>query len=172
MNAQAWLFSFLLFLGIERCVELVISRRNEAWIRARGGMEYGQAHTRALFTFHFLWFVSFVLEASFNKASLLIPPGVFILAVLLLQSGRYWCIKSLGRFWNTKILVLPGASAVHTGPYRLIRHPNYLVVLIEIVLYPALFGFWLTALFFGLANLWFLRVRIGQEERALAANTD
>lgn len=170
MPPDTWIYLFLLVLGMERTAELVIARSNESWIRARGGAEYGRSFTVAIMVLHTLWFASFAAEAFVIGASLLIPPEVFIPLVFLLQGGRYWCILSLGRYWNTKILVLPGASAICAGPYRLLRHPNYLIVMMEIPLYPACFGCWLTTVVFGLGNVLLLRVRIQQEERALARN--
>jgi methyltransferase len=113
------------------------------------------------------WFFSFGLEAAARGANLLCSPTSLILVFLLFQVWRYWCILSLGRFWNTRIIILPGAGLVRAGPYRLLKHPNYVVVLLEIFVYPALFGCWITALIFGLSNILVLTKRIRQEETAL-----
>jgi methyltransferase len=85
---------------------------------------------------------------------------------------RYWCILTLGVFWNTRILVLPGAAAVRRGPYRFLRHPNYLVVTLEFALLPLLMRAPFTLVVFSLANLAVLRRRIRFEEQALREETD
>lgn len=172
MEQALWVFLFIVTLVAERTLELVIARKHEAWIRSLGGKEYGFGFSRLIVLFHTAWFVSFAAEACLVKAVPLVAPRYLVLIFLLLQGGRYWCIVSLGRYWNTKILVLPGASVIREGPYRWLRHPNYVVVAIEVALYPVLFGCWMTALSFGVGNLWVLRKRIGQEEQALAENTD
>ena len=168
MGVDAWFRAFLVFLAIERGFEMGLARRNEAWIRSQGGREYGAVFTRVIFVFHLAWFLSFAVEAFYRKASLAIHPALFIILVLLLQGARYTCIASLGKFWNTKILVLPGASPVRRGPYRFLKHPNYLVVILELVLYPACFRCVYTAVIFGILNLALLWTRIREEERALA----
>jgi methyltransferase len=172
MMRGIWAYILLMLLAGERGFEILTARRNEAWIRLQGGREYAASFSKLIFAFHAAWFVSFAIEAYWRGALPLVSPPSLIAALLLLQCLRYWCIVSLGRFWNTKVLVLPGASIVRRGPYRLLRHPNYLVVLIEIPLYPALLGCWFTALLFGIVNTWVLRARIRQEEGALRENTD
>jgi methyltransferase len=157
---------FLIILAAERGVELVISKLNEIHLRRLGAREYGAAFTRLLVGFHVCWFFSFGLEAAARGANLLCSPTSLILVFLLFQVWRYWCILSLGRFWNTRIIILPGAGLVRAGPYRLLKHPNYVVVLLEIFVYPALFGCWTTALIFGFSNILVLKKRIRQEETA------
>jgi methyltransferase len=169
MTATAWAYGLIAFLIVERLLEVRIARRNRAWILARGGAEHRRDFTRLLFLFHGLWFSAFSTETLLGGAELLLPPAIIAGLVILLQGLRYYCIFSLGRFWNTRILVLPGARPVRRGPYRWLRHPNYLVVLIEIPLYPALFGCFYTALLFGAANLLILKTRIKQEEQAMVA---
>ena len=158
---------FLVILAAERGVELVISRRNEIHIKKLGGKQYGAAFTRLLVGFHVCWFFSFGMEAAARAANLLCSPKSLILVFLLFQVWRYWCILSLGRFWNIKIIALPGAELVRAGPYRFLKHPIYVVVLLEIFVYPAFFGCWTTALIFGFSNILVLKKRIRQEETAL-----
>ena len=158
---------FLIILAAERGVEQVISRRNEIRIKKLGGEEYGAAFTRVLFGFHVCWFFSFGLEAAARDAKLLVSPASAVLVFLFFQAWRYWCIISLGRFWNTKIIAVPGAELVRAGPYLFFKHPNYAVVSLEIFIYPAIFGCWITALVFGLSNIFVLKKRIRQEEAAL-----
>ena len=167
MAEHAWAYLFIGVLGIERLVELFIARRNEKWMLSRGAKEYGRSFSKVLFTFHGLWFFSFTLEAALTQRSALIGPVWIIGMLLLMQFLRYWCILSLGYHWNTKIIVLPSAKIVRNGPYRWVNHPNYWVVRIEIALYPILFGCFVTAIVFGVANLWMLNRRIAEEENAL-----
>jgi methyltransferase len=167
MGAAAWAYGFMALLLGERLLEVRIARRNRAWVMARGGAEYRRDFTHLLFLFHALWFTAFGIETLLRGAHMLLPPTAIAGGALCLQGLRYSCIYSLGPFWNTRILVVPGTAPVRRGPYRWIRHPNYLVVLIEIPLYPALFGCFYTALLFGAANLFMLKTRIKQEEQAL-----
>jgi methyltransferase len=158
---------FLIILAAERGVELVISKLNATHIKKLGGKEDGETFTRLLIGFHVCWFFSFGVEASARGANLLCSSASLILVFLSFQVWRYWCILSLGRFWNTRIIILPGAGLVRVGPYRFLKHPNYVVVLLEIFFYPALFGCWTTALIFGFSNILVLKKRIRQEEAAL-----
>jgi methyltransferase len=167
MHSQAWTYIFLSLLGLERLVEVLIARRNAKWIRRRGGQEHAGTFSRIIFCVHALWFLAFALEAWLRAAIPLIDLRGVAAVAIALQTMRYWCVAALGRFWNTRILVMPGAPLVHRGPYRWIKHPNYLIVLVEIPLYPLLFGCWLTAVVFGLLNIWLLKTRIRQEDLAL-----
>ncbi|RJQ84518.1 MAG: hypothetical protein C4519_04915 [Desulfobacteraceae bacterium] len=167
MPPQAWVYLFVGGLAIERGIELLIARRNERWMRSHGAREYGRRFSRMLFLFHGLWFLAFLLEASIRGGRPLVDPRWIILVFLLLQLLRYWCIAALGYCWNTKIIVLPGTDLVRRGPYRWLKHPNYLIVRVEIAFYPAIFGCFLTALLFGIANLLILKERISQEKQAL-----
>jgi methyltransferase len=168
----AWAYIFLSLLGLERMAEVLIARRNEQWMLRLGGKEHAGVFSRILFCMHGLWFTSFALEAWLRGALPVIDLRGLAAAAFTLQALRYWCIAALGRFWNTKVLVLPGAALVRRGPYRWMKHPNYLVVLVEIPLYPSLFGCWCTAALFGLLNAWMLKTRIRQENLALRSSTD
>ena len=167
INPHAWAYVFLSLLGMERLAEVLIARSNEHWMMQRGGEEHAAPFSRVIFGVHGLWFMSFALEAWLRGVSPLTDLRGLAYVLITLQTLRYWCIASLGRFWNTKILTLPGVPLIQRGPYRWIRHPNYLIVLIEIPLYPMLFGCWFTAALFGLLNIWLLKTRIGQENQAL-----
>ena len=167
IHPHAWVYIFLSLLGMDRMAAVLIARRNERWIRQAGGKEHAGVFSRVIFFVHGLWFVSFALEAWLRGAFPLIGLHGLVAVFITLLALRYWCMASLGRFWNTKILILPGAPLIQHGPYRWIKHPNYLIVLIEIPLYPLLFGCWFTAALFGLLNIWILKTRIGQENQAL-----
>jgi len=162
--------TFALFFALllaERGIELVIARRNERWLKSRGGREHGRRLTRLIVLFHIAWLAGFFAEARLAGARPLFSPLLPMLTLLLLQAGRYWCIASLGRYWNTKVIVVPGAPLQQRGPYRWLRHPNYWIVRAEIIAYPLLFGCWRTALLGGVVNLVLLHYRIRQEEAAL-----
>lgn len=175
MDLSLLLFALLLLLtGGERIVELVISRRNAAWAFARGGVETGRGHFPAMVALHTGLLVAAFLEAWLGDRPFLPALGWPALVVALLcQAGRYWVIASLGRQWNTRVIVVPGARLSRRGPYRWtwLRHPNYVIVAIEGVALPLVHSAWVTALAFTVLNaILLLGFRIPTEERALAAS--
>ena len=162
----------LLFLLLQRLFEMRLARKNERRMRAQGAVEiaartYPPMVAMHLFFFLFLAGESWPWHMDWNARSLSL-----LGALLLLQGLRYWCIASLGPFWNTRILVLPGSRARRRGPYRLLRHPNYLAVTLELALLPALLGAPLTLFLFAPLNLLILRQRIRLEEAGLKEHTD
>jgi methyltransferase len=164
---------YLGFLGLlvaERLVELVLSRRNAARAFARGGVEVGRRHYRVMVVFHSLFLGACAAEVLALARPFPGAPGAVALGVALLSQGlRYWAIASLGERWNTRIIVVPGLPPVTRGPYRFLRHPNYVAVVLELAAVPLLHGAWVTAVLFSLGNAWLLRVRIRSEEAALGA---
>ncbi|MDF2679840.1 MAG: hypothetical protein K0R47_1030 [Brevibacillus sp.] len=163
---------FWIVLGIlllQRVGELFLAARNARIIRSMGGHEIGAEHYLYIVALHTLFFASLILEVTMSPPFSL-PPwwllsfGFFLVAQIL----RYWCIRSLGVRWNTRILILPDSPPMIRGPYRFIRHPNYLVVAIELFALPMTFGASLTAFSFTLLNGWLLlRIRIPMEEKAV-----
>ncbi|MFL5359143.1 isoprenylcysteine carboxyl methyltransferase family protein [Archangium sp.] len=157
-------------LAVERWVELVLSKRNAARAFARGGVETGQAHYRVMVVFHSLFLVACAVEACGLERPFPGAPGYAALGVAVgAQALRYWAIASLGERWNTRIIVVPGLAPVTRGPYRFLRHPNYVAVVLELAAVPLVHGAWVTALVFSLGNALLLRVRIRAEEEALGA---
>jgi methyltransferase len=163
----------LLVLGValvatQRLLELVLSRRNERRVRARGAVERGRGHYPLMVALHALWIASTLVEGILRgpdvPALWPVPLALFLLA----QALRYWSVFSLGESWNTRILVVPGAKLVRRGPYKYLDHPNYVVVVVEILAFPLIFGAWVTALVFTALNTALLYVRIREEDRALA----
>jgi len=158
----------LALVALERGVELVLSARNARLARSRGGVETGQGHYPVMAVFHGLFLVACAVEVVLLGRPF---PGALgwaaLAAVLGAQTLRYWAIATLGWRWNTRIFVLPGTAPVTAGPYRWVRHPNYLAVIAEMVALPLVHGAWLTALVFSLGNAWLLRVRVRAEEEAL-----
>lgn len=162
------MFNVLLaFLVAQRLSELVVSIRNKRWAISQSGIETGRRQYPVIVVLHALFFVSLVFEHYYLPGEWN-PLWPFWLGVVALsQLLRAWTMFSLGRFWNTGIIVIPGAPPVLRGPYRFIRHPNYLAVAIEILAIPILCGAYLTAAVFGPLNLMALCWRIREEERAL-----
>ncbi len=168
VTSQALYLAFLGLVALERGGELLLSRRNARQARAAGAVEAGRGHYPVMVAFHTLFLVSCAAEV------LLVPrsfPGAVgwaaLGAALLAQGLRYWAVASLGARWNTRVLVWPGLPPVTSGPYRFLRHPNYLAVVVELVAVPLVYGAWVTAVVFSLGNLVLLTVRIRSEERAL-----
>jgi len=154
-----------LLVAVQRLGELAYARRNTKRLLAAGGVEHGAGHYPLIVALHGGW-----LAALFALVPPDAPPSWWLLGCYgLLQLGRLWIIASLGARWTTRVIALPGAPRVRRGPYGLLRHPNYLVVALEIPLLPLAFGAWQIALGFGLANLALLAHRIRVEERALAS---
>ena len=155
-------------LVIQRLLELRYSRANERRARAKGAVERGREHYPLMVALHSLWLFSTLVEGLLRGPDF--PPywSVALALFLLVQPLRYWAILSLGESWNVRVLVVPGAKLVRRGPYRFIRHPNYVVVAIEILTFPLIFGAWVTALVFTALNAAFLYVRVRAEERALS----
>jgi len=165
-------FIILSLVILQRLLELVIARKNEKRMLAKGAYEVGANHYPYMITLHTGFFISLIIEVVFFDRGL--SPYFLWLFILFLavQGLRIWCLASLGPFWNTKIIILPGANVVAKGPYLYIRHPNYLIVCIEIALIPLMFGAYYTAIAFTILNLLMLSVRIPTEEKALRELTN
>lgn len=167
MSAGALLVLAVGLLALQRLLELLLSRRNEYLLRARGAVERGQKHYPLIVALHSLWLLSTFVEGALRGPDFPLWWPVPLALFLLAQPVRYWAIFSLGESWNTKILIVPGAERVRLGPYRYLDHPNYLVVSVEILTFPLIFGAWITALVFSALNAALLFVRIKEENRAL-----
>lgn len=152
----------VLLVAAQRLAELVLARRNTARLLAEGGVEHGAGHYPLIVALHAGWLLALLLRA----------PGpvdaVWLAAFLVLQAGRVWVLASLGRYWTTRIVTLPATPLVRRGPYRWLRHPNYLVVALEIPALALALGLPWEAAGFGLANAALLGWRIRVEEGALA----
>lgn len=159
---------FIVALLIERCFELWLSRRNAAWARQQGAVEYGAGHLRWMKLLHAGLFVGCVAEVWGLDRPFIPALGASCLVLALAAQGlRYWTIATLGRRWNVAVLVLPGMPAVSSGPFRFLRHPNYLAVVLEGLAVPLIHSAFITAGAFSVLNAVLLAVRIGCEERAL-----
>ena len=162
------LWIVLLLVAVQRLAELAWARRNTRYLLAEGAYEVAPAHYPILVAVHVLWLAALALLVPADAPPVWELLGVFV----VLQALRLWVLASLGRFWTTRIITLPGAPLVRRGPYRFVKHPNYLVVAGEIAVLPLAFGAWEIALVFSLANAAVLAWRIRCEERALGARRD
>jgi methyltransferase len=153
-------------VAAERIAELVVSQRNLRWSRERGGVEFGAGHYPVMVVLHTALLVACLVEAAHRE--FLPALGWPMLAVVLAaQALRWWCIATLGRQWNTRVVVVPGGGRVTGGPYRYLRHPNYVAVVVEGIALPLVHTAWITALVFTALNAALLRTRITVENRAL-----
>lgn len=153
----------LAFITLQRLAELLLARRNTRRLLAEGGVEFGRSHYPWMLALHSAWLVGLWWLGHARSVDPLLL-GVFI----LLQAGRLWVIASLGRRWTTRIIVLPGAPLVARGPYRWLKHPNYLIVALEMAVVPLALGLPVFAAVFTLLNACILYLRIRTENAALA----
>jgi len=161
-------YALLGAIAAERVFELRRSRRNAKRALARGGIEFGVSHFRWMQLLHAGFLACCALEVSLLHRSFDPRLGYPMLAlVFAAQALRYWAIATLGPRWNVRVIAQPGLPVVTTGPYRWVRHPNYLAVVVEGLAIPLVYGAWWTALVFSVLNAWLLRLRIAVEERAL-----
>jgi methyltransferase len=163
-------FTILVALvGLERLAELVVSKRNAAWSLAQGGRETGQGHYPVMVVLHTGLLVGALVEAWSRRPD--VPAALawsMTIVVVLTQALRWWCIATLGRRWNTRVIVVPGLPPVTGGPYRYLSHPNYVAVVLEGIALPLVHASWITALVFTVLNAGLLTVRIRTENAALA----
>ncbi|WP_325048681.1 isoprenylcysteine carboxyl methyltransferase family protein [Peribacillus glennii] len=160
-----WLFISILVL--QRLVELSIAKKNENWMKEQGAIEFGKSHYPWMVLMHIGFLSSLILEVMLNRFVTAPLWPVWLAIFILAQACRIWVIISLGKFWNTKIIVLPESDITAKGPYKYMKHPNYLVVAVEIIVISLLFDAFITGILFTLLNLWMMAVRIPEEENAL-----
>ncbi|MBF9072710.1 isoprenylcysteine carboxyl methyltransferase family protein [Streptacidiphilus fuscans] len=162
----------ILLVALERLAELVTARRHSAWSRARGGVEFGAGHYPAMVALHTGLLVGCLAETALLHRPFTPALGwPALAAALLAQALRWWCIRTLGPRWNTRVIVVLGLPLVRTGPYRWLHHPNYLAVVLEGVALPLVHGNWITATVFTALNAWLLATRLRCEKAALATAT-
>ena len=160
MGEGAWLVAFLV---VQRLAELALAGSNARRLRAVGGVEFGASHYPFMVASHATWLAGLWLLGRDRP----IDPS-WLSLFMLLQAGRVWVIASLGRRWTTRVIVLPGTKPLARGPYRFVKHPNYLIVALEVTVIPLALGLPLFALIFTLANGAILAARLSVENRALA----
>ena len=169
MTSQLLFTALVLAVGVERLVELAVSKRHAAWAFSSGGKEFGRNHFPAMVMLHTALLVCALAEVWMLERPFLPILGWAALTVVIAsQTLRWWCVATLGRQWNTRVIVGPGLPLVSRGPYRLLRHPNYLAVVLEGAALPLVHSAWATAAGFTVLNAVLLARRIQVEERALA----
>ncbi|WP_346244060.1 isoprenylcysteine carboxyl methyltransferase family protein [Shouchella clausii] len=169
---MTWAYMMIALIIIQRLVEVRVARRNERWLKAQGGVEAGTAHYPWMVTLHCGFFISLLIEVTLSNIAFSCWSAIPLAIVVIAQIIRIWALSSLGKYWNTKIIVLPEAPVIEKGPYRFLRHPNYMVVVAEIAFVPLLFQAYWTAIVFSLLNAAMLTIRIPTEEAALQGETD
>jgi methyltransferase len=161
--------SFIIFISffiLQRLFELFISRKNEKWLLQQGAVQYGQSHYPFIIALHTLFIVSIITEYILRGQ----PPisWIFLLIFLFVLSFKFWALSSLGKYWNTKIYRVPGVYPVKKGPYKFLKHPNYMEVVCEIAVIPLVFHLYYTAIIFTILNAIMLTVRITVENKVWA----
>ncbi|HCB07255.1 MAG TPA: isoprenylcysteine carboxylmethyltransferase family protein [Nocardioides sp.] len=159
----------VVLVGLERLAELVVSKRNAAWSFARGGVETGFSHYPVMVVLHTGLLVGALVEAYVRRPD--VPSALawsMLIVVVLTQALRWWCIATLGRQWNTRVIIVPGLAPVRRGPYALMRHPNYVAVVVEGIALPLVHACWITAVVFTVLNAVLLGVRVRVENAALS----
>lgn len=155
-------------VALERLIELAVARRNMAWALARGGFEHGRGHYPYMVALHVL-----LLAGSIAEPALRVEPfdaarfAAGASAVVVAQALRWWTIAALGHRWTTRVIVVPALPLVTGGPFRFLRHPNYLAVALEMAALPLAVGAWITAVACSALNALLMAVRIPCEEVAL-----
>ncbi|GAA2992406.1 alkylresorcinol O-methyltransferase [Streptomyces sp. KhCrAH-43] len=167
---MVWYAALVLAVAGERVAELAVALRNTRWARARGGVESGRGHYPAMVALHTALLVGCLVETAVADRPFVPLLGWAMAAVVLAAQGlRWWCIRTLGHRWNTRVVVVPGLPLVTGGPYRLLRHPNYVAVAAEGIALPLVHGAWVTAAVFTVCNAVLMAVRVRCEEAALTS---
>jgi methyltransferase len=170
VSSEVWFTLLVAAVALERVAELVVSRRNAAWSFARGGVETGERHYGVMVALHTGLLLASLLEVWRRDPPFVPVLGWSMLALVVAsQALRWWCIATLGRRWNTRVIVVPGLPLVSSGPYRYLSHPNYVAVVVEGLALPLVHSAWLTAVVFTACNAFLLRVRLRVEVAALDA---
>ncbi|WP_339913875.1 isoprenylcysteine carboxylmethyltransferase family protein [uncultured Brevundimonas sp.] len=159
-----WMPLILALVAIQRMGELGLARRNTTRLKADGGIEVGAGHYPLFVLLHASWLAVLVVLTPWTT----VPNPWLIGVFVLLQLGRVWVIATLGRYWTTRIITVPGAPLVRRGPYRFVRHPNYWIASLELAVLPLAFGQIWIALVWSLANALLVRHRVRVEESALS----
>ncbi|MDR4888642.1 isoprenylcysteine carboxylmethyltransferase family protein [Fredinandcohnia sp. QZ13] len=166
---------FWIFIGLviaQRLIEMRIAKRNEKWILSQGGYEVGHGHYKYIVLMHVLFFGSLIAEVVYGEKELSVLYPILFFLFALTQLGRVWALHSLGMYWNTKIMILQGSQVQSKGPYKYVKHPNYIIVALEFILIPMLFQAYFTGMLFSILNFVMMSIRIPVEERALSVHEE
>lgn len=166
LSINFWACLFLAYVIIERLVELPIATRNTKRLKAAGGVEHSPGHYPLIVAVHMGWILAMVWFGHDTY-----PAPVWLAVYAVLQILRVYILGTLGKRWTTRIIVLPNETKVTKGPFSVVPHPNYLLVIAEIMVAPLVLGLWEVAAVFGALNAAVLVIRISAEERAWAQST-
>lgn len=157
---------FILFIIFQRLFELYHSARNQKWLREQGALEYGSGHYPYMIALHTMFIISMIVEYWFSsiKQFDVVLCAIYVLLLLF----KIWVVGSLGKYWNIRIFRIPGAIPVMKGPYKFVKHPNYVIVILEVALIPLVFNLYYTAIIFSILNGVMLWVRIRMENKVWA----
>jgi len=158
-------YYFLTFIIVVRIIELIIAKKNEKWLRSEGAVEYGREHYKYFIMLHTGFFISLIIE--YNLSPFSVINYISVILFFIVQIFRLSVFISLGKYWNTRILVIPGRILVKKGLYKYFKHPNYIIVILEFILIPLSFSLFVSLLIFSVLNLVILSVRIKTENKAL-----
>ncbi len=161
-------YIILAFVIIQRIAELIFAKRNEKLAFIKGGVEFDRGGYKVIVLMHTCFFLSLITEFFYFSRSLNSYWYIYFALFVLAQGLRYWTILTLGKKWNTRIIIVPGTTLVTKGPFRFMKHPNYSAVITELLVLPMMFSCYFTAGIFTLLNLLALKRRIRIEEQALA----
>jgi methyltransferase len=156
-------YGILSLVVLQRLGELLYASRNTSALKARGAIEYGRGHYPVIVLLHASWLMA--IASGIARDSRIHWPALIVFAGL--QALRIWVIAALGPYWTTRIISVPGEALVRRGPYRFVRHPNYMVVAAEIVALPLVFGQIMNAIVFSALNALIMAWRIHDENAAL-----
>ena len=154
---------FISFFILQRLSELYIAKRNERWLLSQGAIEYGKAHYPFIVALHTFFIISIIAEYILRGGPQM--DWIFLVLFLLVLLFKYWALSSLGKYWNTKIYRIPGVYPVKKGPYKFLKHPNYMEVVCEIAIIPLVFHLYYSAILFTILNALMLWVRISVENK-------
>jgi methyltransferase len=159
---------FIVLTGIERLVEVSVSNRNAAWSFEQGGIERGKGHYPFMVVLHTGFLIGAVAEVVLMERTFDVMFGsIWLFVAVACQALRWWCINSLGKRWNTRVILVPNLPRVRTGPYKYLSHPNYVIVALEGLALPLIHNAYWTAAVFMILNAGLMWVRIRCEEAAL-----
>jgi len=157
---------FISFIILQRLSELFIARRNERWLLSQGAIQYGREHYPFMIALHTVFIGAIIAEYLWRGNSQI--DWLFLALYLLALSFKFWALASLGKYWNTKIYRIPGVYPVKKGPYKFLKHPNYIEVVCEVAIIPLVFHLYYTAVTFTILNAIMLWVRIRVENKVWA----
>jgi Uncharacterized protein conserved in bacteria len=153
----------MIFVLIQRLIELIYSNYNTKKLLLRGGKEYYKKHYPLFIILHTTWIVSLFIFIPHHVQ----PNLIFLTLFIILQFLRLWVLISLGKYWTTRIIRVKDTKLVTKGPYKYFKHPNYIIVFFEILILPLVFNSLIISIIFTFFNSLLLFYRIKLENKVL-----